>query len=178
MAWHGGGQGVSLRAVLLPGCRDPPLIPMKPKKHEATHQSADSWTELAARLGINRVTLWKHRKRPGAPKEPDHEAWTDFLEAREERCAELAALRLRKLLAAVAEKEHKVAELKAAYVPMSEVQAAWRENVVTARRVFYAEFVDRLPPLLAGMDAAEIQKVFSEAIDRCCLRLHRGEPSS
>lgn len=151
---------------------------MRPKKHKATQRAADSWTELAAKLGINRVTLWKHRKRPGAPKEPDAEAWTDFLEAREERSAELAALRLRKLAAYVAEREHKVSAIKAAYVCKADVQAAWIENVATARRVFEAEFVDRLPPLLAGLDAASIREVFCEAIDRCCLRLHRGESTS
>lgn len=150
---------------------------MKPKKRKQRN-AADSWTEFAAQPGINRVTLWKHRKRPGAPKEPALEAWTDFLKAREERSAELAALRLRRLAAEVAEREHKVSAIKAAYVRKADVQAAWRENVATARREFDAEFVDRLPPLLAGLEAAAIREVCCEAIDRCCLRLHWGEPSS
>jgi hypothetical protein len=49
------------------------------KKQTATEKELKSWVELAKQLNLSRPNLFKHRKKPGAPKTKHLGAWQKFL---------------------------------------------------------------------------------------------------
>lgn len=147
---------------------------------------AHTVVELAAALGVTRRTIATWRKMEGSPQPTangshDVAAWRDFVNAHglkgaiDSSADNTEALKARKLLAEVEERELKVAIKKGEYVRIEEVRQSWHVLVGKAITLMRAKFENELPPILSGMDAQGIREENSKAIDEVCRALHDGE---
>ena len=147
---------------------------------------AHTIVELASALGVTRRTLSTWRKMDGAPQLAangihDVAAWRDFVQAHGLKGAvdgtegKVDALKARKLLAEVEERELKVAVKKGEYVRVEDVRQSWHVLVGKAISLLRAKFENELPPILSGLDAQGIREENSRAIDEVCQALHDGE---
>jgi hypothetical protein len=143
---------------------------------------AENLVELARIVGVTRRTLQTWRKRKDAPKPAAngfHEiaAWREFmqrngLEREPVASDEETALRARKLLAEVEERELRLAVKKGEYVALEEVRSVWTEQVSRAKEMFRHKFEMELPPVLSGLDATAIQEECAKALDEVFTLLH------
>lgn len=132
---------------------------------------AKTVVELAAALGVTRRTLANWRKMPGAP-----EAAANGLKGGADRSgAQTEALKARKLLAEVEERELRVAVRKGEYLRTEDVRRSWHTLVGKAISLMRAKFENELPPVLSGLDAQGIREENCKAIDEICRLLHDGE---
>lgn len=147
---------------------------------------ANTIVELAAALGVTRRTINNWRKIPGAPESASNgshnvSAWRDFVRANSLKGGEDSvgartdALKARKLLAEVEERELRVAVKKGEYLPTEEVRRSWLVLVGKAIALMRAKFENELPPIMSGLDAQGIREEASRAIDEICSILHTGE---
>lgn len=147
---------------------------------------ANTVVELAAALGVTRRTINNWRKIPGAPEPASNgshnvSAWRDFVRANSLKGGEDSvgartdALKARKLLAEVEERELRVAVKKGEYLPTEEVRRSWLVLVGKAISLMRAKFENELPPIMSGLDAQGIRDEASRAIDEICSILHTGE---
>ena len=147
---------------------------------------ANTIVELAAALGVTRRTINNWRKIPGAPEPASNgshnvSAWRDFVRANSLKGGEDSvgartdALKARKLLAEVEERELRVAVKKGEYLPTEEVRRSWLVLVGKAIALMRAKFENELPPIMSGLDAQGIREEASRAIDEICSILHTGE---
>ena len=147
---------------------------------------ANTVVELAAALGVTRRTINNWRKIPGAPEPASNgshnvSAWRDFVRANALKGGEDSvgartdALKARKLLAEVEERELRVAVKKGEYLPTEEVRRSWLVLVGKAISLMRAKFENELPPIMSGLDAQGIREEASRAIDEICSILHTGE---
>jgi len=146
---------------------------------------ADNQVELAALLGITRRTLTTWRKMTGAPKplangQYDVAAWREFVRSKGlkgggEPVGNQEALKARKLLAEIEEKELRLAIRRGDYVPIEKVRVEGTTLVGRAIAILRAKFESELPPILQGKDAIDIQKECAKAIDEVCQVLHEGD---
>jgi transcriptional regulator with XRE-family HTH domain len=140
--------------------------------------------ELAAVLGVSRQSLNQWKKRKDAPKPAAnglHEVaqWREFMKRHDLKGSttvvdEETALRARKLLAEVEERELKVAVRKGQYVSIEEVRMEWTSLVGKATALLRNKFENELPPILSGLDATAIQEECRKAIDEVLRTLHQG----
>ena len=140
--------------------------------------------ELAAVLGVSRQSLNQWKKRKDAPKPAAnglHEVaqWREFMKRHDLKGSttvvdEETALRARKLLAEVEERELKVAVRKGQYVSIEEVRVEWTSLVGKATALLRNKFENELPPILSGLDATAIQEECRKAIDEVLRTLHQG----
>jgi len=140
--------------------------------------------ELAAVLGVSRQSLNQWKKRKDAPKPAAnglHEVaqWREFMKRHDLKGStavvdEETALRARKLLAEVEERELKVAVRKGQYVSIEEVRLEWTSLVGKATALLRNKFENELPPILSGLDATAIQEECRKAIDEVLRTLHQG----
>lgn len=146
---------------------------------------AKTVVELANALGVTRRTLSTWRKMKGAPKPAPNgthsvTAWRDFVRANHLKCGsdtgghQTEALKARKLLAEVEERELKVAVKKGEYVATESVRRQWLTLVGKAIALMRAKFENELPPVMSGMDAQGIREEAGKAIDEVCRLLHEG----
>jgi hypothetical protein len=84
------------------------------------------------------------------------------------------ALKARKLLAEVEERELRIAVKKGEYVPIHQVKSEWIGLVAQATSILRAKFESELPPVLSGLDATGIQRECRRAIDEVLLCLHES----
>lgn len=147
---------------------------------------AKTVVELAAALGVTRRTISAWRKLPGAPQPAANgshsvTAWRDFVRdnslkgSGEISGGQVEALKARKLLAEVEERELKVAVKKGEYVLIEDVRRRWLTLVGKAIALMRAKFENELPPIMSGLDAQGIREEFGKAIDEICRLLHTGE---
>ena len=153
----------------------------------ASPATAASYVELAAILGVSRQSVHTWKKRKGAPKPAanglhDVVAWKEFMAAQGLKGAEThepedleAALKARKLLAEVEERELRVAIRRGEYVAVEEVRQTWTELVAQATAMLRKKFEQELPPILSGLDATGIQEEARRAIDEVLSVLHTEE---
>ena len=87
---------------------------------------------------------------------------------------EETALRARKLLAEVEERELRLAVKKREYVSIEEVRQTWTKLVGKAKELLRNKFENELPPILSGLDATAIQEECRRAIDEVLGILHSG----
>ena len=149
----------------------------------ATLTEAKTVVELASALGVTRRTLSNWRKMKGAP-EPNPNgshnvsAWRDFVQANDLKGSvdgggsQTEALKARKLLAEVEERELKVAVKKGEYILLEDVRKGWHTLVGKAIALLRAKFENELPPILSGLDAQGIRQENCKAIDEVCRLLH------
>lgn len=143
---------------------------------------AENFVELAKILGVSRRALQNWRKRQDAPQAAangchDVAAWLEFmerngLEGDTAATDEETALRARKLLAEVEERELRLAVKKGEYVALEEVRAVWTEQVAKAKELLRHKFEMELPPVLSGLDAVAIQQECAKALDEVFTLLH------
>lgn len=140
--------------------------------------------ELAAVLGVSRRTLSTWQKLEGAPKALSNGMWPvadwrEFVRLRGLNAGRVPvgneeALKARKLLAEVEERELRIAVKKGEYVPLTKVREEWIGLVAQASSILRAKFENELPPVLSGLDATGIQRECRRAIDEVLRCLHEG----
>lgn len=156
-----------------------------PSEHSGpTH--ARNYVELAELLGVSRQALGGWRRRKDAPKAAanglhDVGAWREFMARHQLKGSdapatdEEAALKARKLLAEVEDRELRVAVKKGLYVPLDLVKEEWTTRVGRAVNLLRNKFESELPPILSGLDAVGIQDECRKAIDEVMSILHTGD---
>ena len=127
-----------------------------PKKGDAS--IAQSWAEIAGKLGITRQALYNWRKLPEAPNEPDWDAWAKWAaehkpEANHDlnevkRLVELEKLRKLK-------RENEIQEAQT--ISMEQVTAALRVATAKWDSVLTSKLDQEAPSRLVGKDIAELR---------------------
>ena len=145
---------------------------------------AKTLVELAAVLGVTRRTLNTWQKMDGAPKALSNGLWPvadwrefvrlNGLKAGKAPVGNEEALKARKLLAEVEERELRIAVKKGEYVALTKVREEWIGLVAQATSILRVKFESELPPVLSGLDATGIQKECRRAIDEVLQVLHQG----
>lgn len=145
---------------------------------------AKTLVELASVLGVTRRTLSTWQKMDGAPKALSNGLWPvadwrefvrlNGLKAGKTPVGNEEALKARKLLAEVEERELRIAVKKGEYVALTKVREEWIGLVAQATSILRAKFESELPPVLSGLDATGIQKECRRAIDEVLQVLHEG----
>lgn len=145
---------------------------------------AKTLVELAAVLGVTRRTLSTWQKLEGAPKPLSNGLWPvadwrEFIRVRGLKAGKVPlgneeALKARKLLAEVEERELRIAVKKGENVPLHQVRTEWIGLVAQATSILRAKFENELPPILSGLDATGIQKECRKAIDEVLRCLHES----
>jgi DNA-binding transcriptional MerR regulator len=146
---------------------------------------AKTVVELASLLGVTRRTITTWQKLEGAPKALTNgdfpvSEWREFVRLRGLKTNQPVttneeALKARKLLAEVEERELKVGIKKGEFVLLAEVRRSWLTQVGKAIALLRAKFENELPPILSGRDAQGIREECARAIDEVCRGLHTGE---
>ena len=145
---------------------------------------ANTLVELAAALGVSRRTLTTWQKMEGAPKALSNGMWPvadwrEFVRVRGLNAGRVPvgneeALKARKLLAEVEERELRIAVKKGEYVALTKVREEWIGLVAQATAILRAKFESELPPVLSGLDATGIQRECRKAIDEVLSCLHES----
>jgi hypothetical protein len=149
------------------------LLKARAASNQGTVTTAKDVTDLAEILGVTRQTIHAWLKRKGAPKaqaDGSHVvlAWRQFIEANGIKGAtqpDSDALKARKLLAEVEDRELRVALKRGIYVPKGDVEAEWHRRMAVLKNLLYAKLTLELPPLCAGQDAIGIQQMNQAALD-------------
>jgi hypothetical protein len=145
---------------------------------------AKTLVELSAVLGVTRRTLTAWQKMDGSPKPLSNGMWPvadwrEFVRVRGLKAGKTPvgneeALKARKLLAEVEERELRIAVKKGEYVPLHQVRTEWIGLVAQATSILRAKFENELPPILSGLDATGIQRECRQAIDEVLRSLHES----
>ena len=145
---------------------------------------AKTLVELAAVLGVTRRTLTTWQKMEGSPKPLSNGLWPvadwrEFVRVRGLKAGKVPlgndeALKARKLLAEVEERELRIAVKKGEYVPLYQVRTEWIGLVAQATSILRAKFENELPPILSGLDSTGIQRECRKAIDEVLRCLHEA----
>ena len=145
---------------------------------------AGDYSELARILGIARRTMNRWRKRPDAPQSAaggfiDVSPWREFMQRNDLHGVAATtevetALRARKLLAEVEERELRLAVKKDEYVALAEVRENWTKLASRVTDLLRNKFETELPPILSGLDATGIQAECCRAMDEVLTILHTG----
>ena len=145
---------------------------------------AKTVVELANLLGVTRRTIATWQKLGGAPATlPNGDfpvsEWREFVRVRglktnQPKTTNEEALKARKLLAEVEERELKVGIRKGQFVLLANVRQDWLTQVGRAIALLRAKFENELPPILSGQDAQGIREECARAIDEVCKVLHTG----
>lgn len=146
---------------------------------------AKTVVELGSLLGVTRRTIATWQKLDGAPKALPNgnfpvSEWREFVRVRglktnQPKSTNEEALKARKLLAEVEERELKVGIRKCEFVLLADVRRDWLTQVGKAVALLRAKFENELPPILSGQDAQGIREECARAIDEVCKVLHTGE---
>lgn len=127
-----------------------------------------NFVELAVALKVSRQTINGWKKFEDAPKPEanglhDVSKWREFLRARGLKGGEEApdiqqALKARKLLAEVEERELRLAVRRGDFVAVEQVKKEWIAQISRARALLEARLLDEMPPILSGKDAHGIRE--------------------
>ena len=155
---------------------------MRKENFSVATTPAATLEELAQRVGRCTRTLQRQAKNPDAPKRlPDgrHDvaAWQTFLQENGRNqlpdSPEVRQLKLRKLLAEVEEKEHRLAVMRRQYVSMAAVEERWEYNRERCLATL-AEMLDSFAGEIVGLDAVEIRKAGERLVDAFVARMRSG----
>jgi hypothetical protein len=127
-----------------------------------------NFVELAVALKVSRQTINCWKKFDDAPKPEanglhDVAKWREFMRARglkggEETPDVQQALKARKLLAEVEERELRLAVRRGDFVAVEQVKKEWIAQISRARALLEARLLDEMPPVLSGKDAHGIRE--------------------
>ena len=140
---------------------------------QETVTQAKDVSELARILGVTRQTLYSWQKKKDAPTTSpngthDVVAWRLFIDANDLKAGlapDAEALKARKLLAEIEDRELKVALKKGLYVLKAEVEAEWFRRFAVLKNLLYSKLTLEVPPLSTGKDAVAIQQINQDALD-------------
>lgn len=145
---------------------------------------AKNLVELAAILGVTRRTLNNWQKLDGSPKALSNGMWPvadwrEFIRVRGLKAGKMPAhnedaLKARKLLAEVEERELRIQIKKGEYVRLDHVRSEWVGLAAQATAILRSKFENELPPILSGLDATGIQAECRKAIDEVLRVLHEA----
>ena len=143
-----------------------------------------NYVELAGALKVSRQAIHSWKKFDDAPKAGSnglHDVgdWREFMRQRglkggEEQPDVQQALKARKLLAEVEEREMRLAVKRGEFIAVEVVRATWTNLVGQATALLRRKFENELPPILSGLDATGIQEECRKAIDEVLAVLHEG----
>ena len=147
--------------------------------------SAKSVVELATLLGTSRRQVARWQKLDGAPQPApngthDVVAWRRFVREHGLKAGaapgevDLVALRARKTLAEIEDRELRVALKKGQYASLELVRQEWHAQVGKARAIFDARLLNELPPILSGKDAYQIRDEIDRVLQEVYETLHSG----
>jgi transposase-like protein len=150
------------------------LIKAKAAGSNETVTHAKDTTDLARILGVTRQTLYEWRKKPDAPQsaaDGSHDviAWRLFIANHDLKASltpDADALRARKLLAEIEDRELRVALKKGQYVLKAEVEAEWFRRFAVLKSLLYSKLTLEIPPLSVGKDAIGIQQINQNGLDQ------------
>jgi hypothetical protein len=141
-----------------------------------------NYVELAAVLTVSRQAIHAWKKFEDAPKPAAnglHEVaqWREFMQTRGLKGGDEApdlqqALKARKLLAEVEERELRLAVKRGEFISIDQVRADWTNLIGRATALLRRKFENELPPILSGLDATGIQEECRKAIDEVLSVLH------
>jgi hypothetical protein len=155
---------------------------MRKEKFSVATTPAATLEELAQRVGRCTRTLQRQAKNPDAPKRmPDgrHDvaAWQTFLQENGRDSLpdtpEIRALKARKLLAQVEEKEHRLAVMRRQFVSMAAVEERWNFHTQRCAAVLL-EMADSFAGEIVGLDAVAIRKAGERFVDAFVARIRSG----
>lgn len=148
------------------------------KAKDSSLTTAKNLTALASILGVARQTLNRWRKIEGAPEAKPNGShsvieWRQFMAANDlegnSSSTDLEALKARKLLADIEDRELRTSVRKGEYVSLDTVRQEWSTQIGKTRSLLEARFLNELPPLLAGKDAigirSEMERVLLEVYE-------------
>lgn len=150
---------------------------------DASITVAKNLTELASVLGVARQTLNRWRKLEGAPESKPNGShsvieWRQFMHAHDlegnSGSTDMDALKARKLLADIEDRELRTAVRKGEYVQFEQVRLDWTTCVGKARALLEARFLNELPPVLVGKDAIAIREELEKVLLEVYETLHNG----
>lgn len=160
------------------------IIEAKAARCDDTVTEARSLSELAGILGVSRQSLYNWNKmedapKPNANKTLDVIAWRQFmrangLNAQRSFTDKNEALKARKLLAEVEERELKTSLLKGDYIPLEQVKLEWTTQIGRTRALLESRFLNELPPVLVGKDAVAIRGELEKVLFEAYATLHSG----
>lgn len=141
-----------------------------------------NYVELAGALKVTRQTISGWRKFDDAPKPAanglhDVAKWREFMGKRGLKGGEEApdmqqALKARKLLAEVEERELRLAVKRGEFVAVEQVRREWTTQVGRARSLMESRLPNEYPPVLSGRDAHGIREELERFIIEFCEVLH------
>jgi hypothetical protein len=155
---------------------------MRKEKFSVATTPAATLEELAQRVGRSTRTLQRQAKKPDAPKRlPDGQhdvaAWQTFLQENGRDMLpdtpEIRALKARKLLAEVEEKEHRLAVMRRQFVRKDAVIERWNFHTQRCAAVLL-EMADSFAGEIVGLDAVEIRKAGEQFVDAFTMRMRTG----
>lgn len=138
--------------------------------------------ELAALVGRSERTLQRHQKKESSPKrlpggEHDVKAWRKFLADHSRDglpdTEEFRALKNRKLLAEIEDREHRIAMLRKQFVRKDAVVERWNFHAQRSMAVLL-EMIDSFADELVGLSAVEIRKASENFVDAFTARMRSG----
>jgi hypothetical protein len=143
-----------------------------------------NFVDLAAALNVTRQTINGWKKFDDAPKSESNglhsvAKWREFMRARglkggEETPDVQQALKARKLLAEVEERELRLAVKRGEFIPFEQVRREWTTLVGRARSFMESRHLNEYPPVLSGKDAHGIREELERFIIEFCEVLHGG----
>ena len=143
-----------------------------------------NFVELATALKVTRQTINGWKKFEDAPKPAsngfhDVAQWREFMRQRglkggEETPDIQQALKARKLLAEVEERELRLAVKRGEFVSVEQVNKEWIGLVSRARALLEARLLDEMPPVLSGKDAHGIRQELERVVLEFYELLHGG----
>ncbi len=138
--------------------------------------------ELATLVGRSERTLQRHQKKESSPRRlpdgsHDVDAWKRYLADNTRDLLpdspEIRALKARKLLAEVEDREHRIAMMRRQFVRRSAVDERWqfhRERCVAVLN----EMLDTFAQEIVGLDAVEIRQHAERFVDAFTARMRSG----
>ena len=133
-------------------------------------------------VGRSERTLQRHQRKENAPKrlpsgEHDVKAWRKFLADRGRDglpdTPEFQALKNRKLLAQIEDREHRIAMLRKQFVRRCAVDERWQFHTQRCTAVLL-EMADRFADEIVGLDAVQIRKRAEHFVDAVSARMRSG----
>ena len=151
------------------------------KQNSSVASRCQTLEQLAELVGRNVRTIQRARKRhdapPLTPGNYDVGAWQRYFADRGRdglpNTPEFQALKNRKLLAEIEDREHRIAELRRQFVRRSAVDERWQYHRERCAAVLL-EMIDNFADEIVGLDAVQIRKRAEVFVDEFTEKMRSG----
>lgn len=177
------------------------LEKLVPEEEQEEPRFVKNQSELAKALDVDRKTILLWRKSHDTPEaRPDGryniDEWRVFVKryglgrkgvnlgddpntlGGEDGLEDKETLQRKKLALENEQRQLKIDIEKGFYIQAELVQESWTGKVAEASSLMRNKLENELPPVIAGMDAADIRKEMMTVIDEICQILHNGGTDS